>query len=66
MFEFLEDLPVNPLAFLGGAIGFLIGALMLKYGSALGFDSLGLIGKIGMMIGLTVGGFIGAAFVLRD
>ena len=63
MFEFLEDLPVNPLAFLGAALGFLIGALMLKFG---GLDGLGLLGKLGMIVGSTVGGFVAAAFVFRD
>ena len=63
MFEFLEDLPVNPLAFAGGALGFLIGALMLKYG---GLEGLGLLGKLGMLVGSTIGGFAAAAFILRD
>ena len=63
MFDFLEDMPVNPMAFLGGAIGFLIGALMLKYG---GLEGLGLLGKLGMIVGSTIGGFAAAAFVFRD
>lgn len=53
----------NPVAFATAAVGLLIGALMLKFG---GLSGLGLLGKLGLIVGSTVGGFIAGLVFFRN
>ena len=57
------DFEINPYSFLSAGVGLLIGVLMLKFG---GLHGMGMIGKLGMIIGSTVGGFVIGLIMFRD
>lgn len=62
MFDDL-DFELNPIALVTGGIGLLIGIVLMKYG---GLEGLGLLGKLGMIIGSTAGGVIIGLIMFRD
>lgn len=58
-----DDFEFNPYAFIAAGLGFLLGVVMLKFG---GLQGMGILGKLGMIVGSTIGGFIAGLIFLRD
>ena len=62
MFDDLE-FDFNPMSILTAGVGLVLGLIMLKFG---GLTGMGIIGKIGMILGSTIGGFIAGVIFFRD
>ena len=54
---------INPMSFLTAAAGLLMGIVMMKFG---GLQGLGVLGKLGMIVGSTLGGFIAGAWIFKE
>ena len=59
----LDDFEFNPMVLVTGAVGFLLGVIMLKFG---GLQGMGLLGTLGLIVGSTIGGIVAGLIWFRD
>ena len=57
------DFEFSPYSFITAGVGLIMGVIMLKYG---GLHGMGLLGKLGMILGSTIGGFLIGLIMFRD
>ena len=63
MFEFLEDITLDPRVLLTAVVGLILGVIMLKMN---GLTGMGLLGQLGMIVGSTIGGILVGFWIFRE